>query len=108
MADDKAVRIVGWAPAPLPMTHAYTGNHPLRIAAGFGTAPLGVHVSADGGQPFALSLSMLLAAPGAIPMCLSLCESICATSDYTVGITIFNKPVVTIRLQGRTVFSLDK
>lgn len=37
-----------------------------------------------------------------LPVCIKVCEPICAQSDYTVGITIFDRPVASITLQGLT------
>ena len=108
MADDKSLRIVEWPSAALALAHTYAGDRPLPLAASFGTSPVSVRLSTAGGPPLSLSLSSLWAARGTIPLCLSLCESICATSDYTIGITLFDKPVATIRIQGRTVFSRDQ
>jgi hypothetical protein len=36
------------------------------------------------------------------PVCIKVCEPICAQSDYTVGVTIFDRPVASITLQGLT------
>jgi hypothetical protein len=41
---------------------------------------------------------------GQIPLCIRLCEPICARSEYTIGITIFDRPVATISIAGLTRF----
>jgi len=37
-----------------------------------------------------------------VPVCLRLCEPICATSEYTDNVTIFDRPVATITVAGIT------
>jgi len=39
-----------------------------------------------------------------VPVCIKLCEPVCADSRYEVGITVFDKPVATITVQGTTRF----
>jgi hypothetical protein len=39
---------------------------------------------------------------GEIPVCIRVCEPICARSDYTIGITLFDRPVATINVSGTT------
>jgi len=43
-----------------------------------------------------------------VPVCLKLCEPICARSEYTVGIDIFDRPVAAITIKGLTkLFGCD-
>ena len=39
---------------------------------------------------------------GEIPVCIRVCEPICARSDYSIGITVFDRPVATINVSGTT------
>jgi hypothetical protein len=41
---------------------------------------------------------------GDIPVCIKICEPICARSEYSIGITIFDRPVATITVGGETRF----
>ena len=50
-------------------------------------------------------MNMAMRATDAIPLCISLCEPICAESSYTIGITIFDRPVISITIRGRTRLS---
>ncbi len=46
---------------------------------------------------------------GQVPVCISLCEPICAKSEYSIGITIFDRPVATITISGLTrLFNCDE
>ena len=40
----------------------------------------------------------------AAKLCMSVCEPICAQSDYTIAIEVFDKPVAVINLKGTTKF----
>jgi len=39
---------------------------------------------------------------GEVPVCIRVCEPVCARSDYGIGITLFDRPVATIRVSGTT------
>ena len=108
MADDRDIRLTALPAEPLAMRHGFDDAQTLPVRLGFaGEAPLGVRLG-SGGQPFPVDMRMLVSARRAIPLCLSLCEAICAESDYTIGITLFDRPIITIRLRGRTrLFSED-
>ena len=43
-----------------------------------------------------------VAVRGDVPICIRLCEPICAKSEYAIGITIFDRPVATITVSGLT------
>lgn len=44
-----------------------------------------------------------------IPVCIKLCEPICARSEYTIGIDIFDRPVAAITVKGLTkLFGCDE
>jgi hypothetical protein len=49
-----------------------------------------------------VTLDSNLTVRGQVPVCIRLCEPICARSEYTVGITIFDRPVATISVSGET------
>ena len=39
-----------------------------------------------------------------VPVCIKLCEPICARSEYEIGVTVFDRPVATIKVAGLTRF----
>lgn len=55
-------------------------------------------------QPLSTNVAMdsTVSVRGQIPVCLRLCEPICARSEYMIGITIFDRPVATISVAGET------
>jgi hypothetical protein len=40
--------------------------------------------------------------PEQLKVCVSVCEPICAQSEYTVSVDIFDRPVATITVRGTT------
>jgi hypothetical protein len=49
-----------------------------------------------------VNMKMALSAAETLPICVSPCEPICAESDYTIRIAIFDRPIITIRIRGLT------
>jgi len=102
LAEDRAISISAWPAEPARLSHAFAGAPPLPVRLAFADRqPLAVRLGPAGGA-IPVDLRMLLAARRAIPLCLSLCEAVCAESDYTVAITLFDRPIISIRLRGRT------
>lgn len=101
MPDTSDIRIVAAPEAPLKLSHSVPAENPVPVSLSFGDTQLPVRLG-SGDRPLSVDMRMLLAARKAIPLCLSLCDTICADSDYKVEITIFDRPVATIRLRGRT------
>jgi hypothetical protein len=67
------------------------GDNTVRIAA-WPEQPLALNASTDQTVSFR----------GDIPVCIRICEPICARSDYAVGITLFDRPVASIAVRGET------
>lgn len=55
-------------------------------------------------EPASVNMSMdsTVTLKSEVPLCIRLCEPICAKSDYSIGITIFDRPVATISISGVT------
>jgi hypothetical protein len=50
-----------------------------------------------------------IAIKGQVPICIRMCEPVCARSEYAIGITIFDRPVATITVSGETrLFNCDE
>jgi hypothetical protein len=67
------------------------GDNTVRIAA-WPDQPLAVRQSTEQTVHFR----------GEVPVCIRVCEPICARSDYSIGITLFDRPVATITVSGAT------
>jgi hypothetical protein len=67
------------------------GENTVRIVA-WPDQPVSVRQSSD----------QTISFRGEIPVCIRVCEPICARSDYSIGITVFDRPVATITVSGQT------
>ncbi len=53
--------------------------------------------------------NVVVATAKTIPVCIEVCQPICAQSDYTISIEIFDRPVAVIKLSGLTrIFNCDE
>jgi hypothetical protein len=55
-------------------------------------------------QPLNSNTNQTISFRGEVPVCIRVCEPICARSEYVIGITIFDRPVATITVGGETRF----
>lgn len=102
MADGTDITISAWPKEAARLAHHFEPHSALPLRVGFSDSPpLAVRLG-NSAAPIPIEMRMLLAAPRAIPICLSLCEAICADSDYVIALTLFDRPVLSIRLRGRT------
>ena len=108
MAQEQNIRIVSAPQSPMHLKHRFDPAKPAAVSLSFAGTPLPVMLG-SGNRPLSVDLRALFAARHALPLCLSLCETICADSDYRIEITIFDRSVMTIRLRGRTrLFSKEE
>lgn len=49
-----------------------------------------------------VEMAMLMSSRDPVKLCISVCEPICAQSEYTIGIDIFDRPVASITVRGTT------
>lgn len=107
MAEDSNVRIVEWPKEQdLRLAHGFEDGTLLPVKVGFDNA-IDVNVS-TGNDPLDVSMAMEVSARKPIPLCISLCEPICAKSDYRIDIAIFDQPVANIAVRGMTrLFNCD-
>lgn len=103
-AEETSVSIVGWPEGPARLDHRFAGGEPCPVTVTFAPQPAYVVVATAPEQPLRVQMAMELATKRPLPVCISLCEPICARSDYTVGIQIFGNPFATIDVRGTTRF----
>jgi hypothetical protein len=84
------VRIVEWPKEPALLDHRFDADAPAHVI-----------VRSDE-QPFHVDMQMNVAAREVIPVCIQVCEPICAESNYTIAIDIFDRPVAAITIKGLT------
>jgi len=64
--------------------------------------PIPVEVSSPREKPLNVNMNMLLNEKQQVPLCIKLCEPICAESSYKVGITLLGQPFIEIVVKGLT------
>lgn len=70
-----------------------------------------VHIVEWPKEPLSMNAAMdaTLTVRGEVPVCIRVCEPICARSEYSIGITIFDRPVATISIAGETrIYNCDE
>jgi hypothetical protein len=102
MAEDMNVRIVGWPDEPVQLAHRFDPDTPAPVQVSFDTGPARVFISTDPRNTLAVDMNMNLQVPETLPICIRLCEPICAESNYTISISIFDRPVITLTIRGKT------
>jgi hypothetical protein len=103
MADEeKRVTIVAWPEEPARMEHRCDPDQPCKVSVSFEDRPLNVSVASSRERPIEVAMQMNMMAREPIPLCIKMCEPVCAQSDYTVGISIFDNPVAAVAVRGLT------
>lgn len=105
MADDHNVSIVAWPKEPAGLAHHFDPDKPCPVSISFAETPARVIVSTEPKQPVEVDMDMRLSVKETVPLCIKLCEPICAKSDYTIGINIFDNPFASITVRGMTKFA---
>ena len=101
--ENQNIFIVSWPKEPAKLEHSFKET-PCPVSISFEKNPANVVLHTDPEQPLHVEMAMNVVAKEAIPVCIQLCEPICAKSDYTIGIDIFDRPVVAINIRGLTRF----
>ena len=101
MAEESDIRIVAWPGDDLAMKHRFELEEPCPVKVSFEDTPVNVRVD-NGEQPLAVDMNMRVSAREPVPLCISICEPICARSDYQITFDIFDQPVGRILVRGIT------
>ena len=102
MAEDQNVSVVSWPKESAGLAHHFDPENPCPVSIHFGETPVRVIVASDPERPLDVDMNMNVTAKEPIPVCIKLCEPICARSDYTIGINIFDNPFASITVRGLT------
>jgi hypothetical protein len=97
--EKESVRILAWPPEAAILEHRFAEN-PCPVSIVFEDAPARVLLSSPPEQSVRMDMSVAMREP--VSVCVRVCEPICARSDYTVGISVFDHPVVSIAVKGLT------
>jgi hypothetical protein len=102
-AEESKVSIVTWPNEALKLSHEFAESLPCPVSVSFmPDTPARVVIGTDPKQPLDVNMNMSVSARQPLPLCISLCEPICARSDYTIGIAIFDNPFASITVRGLT------
>ncbi len=103
---ENIVTIVAWPKEPAALEHHFVLEKPCPVSISFEKTPATVIVQTSPQQPLQvdMNMNMNVVARQPIPLCIKVCEPICARSDYTIGIDIFDRPVAAITVKGQTRF----
>lgn len=88
--DEQLVRIVEWPKERALLDHRFEQDSPAHVV-----------VQSDD-KAFQVDMDMNLTARQTIPVCIKVCEPICAESSYSIGIDVFDRPVAVITIKGLT------
>lgn len=100
--EEHKVRIIEWPSDKARLDHFFNMDKPCPISIIFDDKPIQVKVNATEKEPLNVNMNMLLKAKETIPLCIKICEPICATSNYNIGIRLFGQPFADIGVKGVT------
>ena len=106
MAEEQDIRVTQWPEGPARLVHQGDAESPVPLRVGFEPdTPATVVLRTQPEQQLDVRMAMLLAAQRPVPLCISVCEPICVTSEYRIGVEIFDRPVMSITVRGTTKFA---
>lgn len=105
MAEEKHIRILEWPKEKARLEHYFQVDKPCPVSIVFEENPAYVHLKTDPERPIDVNMDMNLKAVEDIPLCIKICEPICATSSYEIGINLLGSPLASITVNGTTVLA---
>jgi hypothetical protein len=103
MANQKNdVTIVAWPKDTSKLEHQFKKGSPCELLVSFQKDPANVVIHTTPETPFNVDMDMKLSVKDTVPVCVRLCEPVCAKSDYTISVNIFDRPVGSISIKGLT------
>lgn len=104
MADQtNNVNIVSWPEKnKAKLEHSFNSEKPCPVSIRFDEDSADMRLNTSPKSPMHVAMNMNVNTEDPFPVTFRLGESICASSDYAVGIQIFDHHVATIRLKGLT------
>lgn len=100
--EEHKVKIIEWPSDKAQLEHFFNLDKPCPVSIIFEDKPIQIKVNATQKEPLNVNMNMLLKAKETIPLCIKICEPICATSNYNIGIRLFGQPFADIGVKGVT------
>ncbi|MGB0787918.1 MAG: hypothetical protein ACPGQR_00115 [Marinirhabdus sp.] len=102
MPENHDVKITQWPKQKALLEHYFKLDKPCPVSIVFDEKPAHVRVGNEKGESFDVDMNMNLKVVEDVPVCIKICEPICAVSDYSIGIELLGQPLAHIRLKGET------
>jgi hypothetical protein len=99
---DQDIRVLSWPEEAARLSHEFSGEQPCPVAIRFDDSLARVALETGRENPVHVAMAMDLSARAPLPICIKVCEPICARSEYVIKIEIFDRPVATISVTGKT------
>jgi hypothetical protein len=99
---ENLVSIVAWPEDTAKLEHHFKLEKPCPVSIFIEKQPLNVEIHSSSEEPLNVNMDMNVIVKEVFPVCIKLCEPICARSEYTIGIDIFDKPFAGITIRGQT------
>lgn len=96
------VHIVSWPKEPAKLEHQFKKGSPAEVDIKFEKEPANVVIQNWPKEAMNVDMDMFLKVKEPVPVCISLCEPICAKSDYTISINFLDRPVGSVSIKGIT------
>jgi hypothetical protein len=96
------VEIQTWPKESARLEHEFKGVSPCPVSIKFEEPPANVVIKTTPKEPFHVDMNMHVDVRDQLPVCIRLCEPICAKSDYAIGLDVFDRPVISITVRGMT------
>lgn len=105
MEENQNVFIKEWPKEQAFLMHEFNLEEPCPVSIVFDPKPAQVVLRTDPEAPMDVNMAMDVRAEKPIPVCISVCEPICARSDYQIGIIFNGQPLASISVTGTTTIS---
>ncbi len=104
MADQEHnLNIISWPEKnKAKLEHSFESEKPCPVSIRFDEDSSDVRLNTSPKEPMNVAMNMNVSADDPFPVAFRLGESICASSDYVVGLQIFDHQVATVHLKGLT------
>lgn len=100
--EESSVKILSWPKESAKIAHQFDFEKPCPVSVSFDETPVNVIIQTDPQKPLNVNMDMRVSAKEPFPVCIKLCEPVCARSDYAIGLTIFDRFVAAISVRGET------
>jgi len=85
------------------LQHHFMVEKPCPVSIFIEKQPLNIELQSLPEKPLNVNMDMNIKANDIIPVCIKLCEPICAKSEYRISIDICEKPFASIAIRGQTM-----